>query len=490
MALELKQSLRLSQQLVITPQLQQAIKLLQLSRMELQTLIQKEITENPILEELEADSQEEAAPESHSEEVEAAKDQHQHEDRVDEVGSKDGEMKEPNDFDWENYLGIYNSPWPTAQPPPSVEDGPSFENTVGGTESLQEHLMWQLHLSAWPDAELRIGQEIIGNVTDEGYLGATIEEIAAKSDAEAPAVAACLAKVQQFDPPGVASRSLQECLAIQARQLGGDEAPLLLHIIEEHLHDLERHNYVAIAKKLKIPHTLARHLADLIHTMEPKPGRAFGGENTQYITPDVYVVKLADDYEVFLNEDGLPRLQISNFYRQALQKGSTVQQETKEYLQNKLRSALWLIKSIHQRQRTLYKVTQSIVKNQRAFLDKGIDHLHPMILRDVAEDIEMHESTVSRVTTNKYVHTPRGIFELKFFFNSGVPKSGGDDVASETVKQRIQQLVHSEDPRKPLSDQTIVKMLAGESIMLARRTVAKYREHLTIPPSSKRRRME
>lgn len=493
MALELKQQIRLAQQLVITPQLQQAIKLLQLSRLELQNLIQKELVENPLLEDLEAQSADGETPEPSREEQEVADEAPANADsaKLEEVGTKEGELKEPKDFDWDSYLGLYNAPHAAAAPSMrSTEDGPTFENTLGSTESLQDHLYWQLHLWNLTEMQCRVGEEIIGNINDDGYLMATVEEIASKSGHDPALVEACLRTIQQFDPPGIGARDLQECLLIQARQLGGPDGALLEQIIQNHLKELEKHHYTPIAKKLKIPHEKARGLVHLIHAMEPKPGRPYSQENPQYITPDVYVVKMIDDYEVILNEDGLPKLQVSQFYRRALDKESAVKGETREYLQNKMKSALWLIKSIHQRQRTLYKVTKSIVKFQREFLDKGIERLRPMILRDVAEDIHMHESTVSRVTTNKYVHTPRGIFELKYFFNSGVQRSEGTDMAAEAVRQRIHDLIRAEDARHPLSDEAIAQLLRKDNIILARRTVAKYRETLTIPPSSQRRRIE
>lgn len=494
MALEIKQQMRLSQQLVITPQLQQAIKLLQLSRLELQNLIQKELVENPLLEDLEAQSEDaesaDATPDGQSAASEDAPASPES-SKVEEVGTKEGELKEPKDFDWDSYLGLYNAPHAAAAPAGrSNEDGPTYENTLGSSESLQDHLYWQLHLWNLTEEQCRMGEEIIGNINDDGYLVSTTEEIATKSGVSVDAIEACLRTIQQFDPPGVAARNLQECLLIQSRQVGGLDVPLLSQIITNHMKELEKHHYTPIAKKLKVPYEKARELVHLIHAMEPKPGRPYSQENAQYITPDVYVVKMADDYEVILNEDGLPKLQVSQFYRRALDKESAVTGETREYLQNKMKSALWLIKSIHQRQRTLYKVTMSIAKFQREFLDKGIEHLRPMILRDVAEDIQMHESTVSRVTTSKYVHTPRGIFELKFFFNSGVQRAEGTDVAAESVRQRIHDLIRAEDAQHPLSDEAITQLLRKDNIVLARRTVAKYRETMTIPPSSQRRRIE
>jgi RNA polymerase sigma-54 factor len=495
MAIELKQSLKLAQHLVITPQLQQAIKLLQMSRLELSTMIQQELVENPVLEELDGEgpSDEDVAAEnaekSQGELTQEAKDEdkgHTHE--MDPVGNADGELKEPADFDWENYLGNYNAPWPTT-PPANFEDLPTFESTLTKSESLQEHLIWQLHLSTFSSEEIEIGTEIIGNINDDGYLACSIDEIAQQIKQPANKIEALLKRIQEFDPAGVGARDLQECLLLQTKHLGAD-ADVIQQMIAHHMHDLERHNYPHIAKKLKQSSDHIRHLAKVIHELEPKPGRPFSEDNTHYITPDVTIYKIGDEYEVVLNEDGLPKLQVSNFYRRAMTQKDAANGEAKDYIQDKLRSALWLIKSIHQRQQTLYKVTTSIFKFQRDFLEKGVTQLKPMILRDVADDIGMHESTVSRVTTSKYVHTPRGIFELKYFFNSSIQQVEGRDIAAEAVKTHIKKLIDSEDPRKPLSDQDLVASLKGANIAVARRTVAKYREMMNIPSSSHRRRME
>lgn len=496
MAIEIKQGLRLSQQLVVTPQLQQAIKLLQLSRLELATLIQKELTENPVLDEEDEDEEEatEQLKSSEGELHEQAKiDDKGHDHSNDEVGTKDGQLKEPTNFDWEDYIGKYNAAEEKALPAVSEtpEDLPTYENTLTRSESLQDHLFWQLHLSNFSDGELEVGEEIIGNINDDGYLKSTLDELASKTGHTIEVVERALKKIQNFDPPGIAARDIKECLMLQAHLLGEDSS-IITYIINEHLPDLERHNYTQIAKKMNLTVEKVKELAHVISNMEPKPGRSYNQESTQYITPDVYVHKLGDEYIVVLNEDGLPKLQISIFYRRMLANQENVAPQTREYIQNKLKAAMWLIKSIHQRQRTLYKVTKSIVKHQREFLEKGIVLLKPMVLRDVADDIGMHESTISRVTTNKYVHTPRGIFELKYFFNSSIGGTPGEQtVASEAVKNRIQKLITSEDPKKPLSDQDIADILKEQfKIEAARRTVAKYREMLKIPTSSRRRRRD
>jgi len=495
MALEIKQSFKLSQQLVITPQLQQAIKLLQLSRMELTTLVQRELSENPVLEE-EPEEEEKAsdgADESRGDLHEKAREEDRgHEHVNDEVGSKEGLTKEPSDFDWENYIGSYKgSDYNIGKGGSDAEDLPTYENTLTQTESLQEHLLWQLGLSVFTSDEQEIGAEIIGNINEDGYLRAPIEEIAEKIKKTPQSVEAVLKRIQEFDPLGIGARTLEECLLLQCRHLDAATLGQVKKIIEHHLPDLEKHYYKPIAKQLKISMERAQQLVKFIHELEPKPGRPYGAGASQYITPDVYVHKLGNDYIVTLNEDGLPKLAISPLYRKALMQGSEINGKEKEYIQDKLRSALWLIRSIHQRQRTMYKVAKSIVKFQRNFFEKGTTHLKPMVLKDVAEDIGMHESTISRVTTNKYVHTPRGLFELKYFFNSSIQNSEGqgNGVASEAVKEHIQLYLHQEDPKKPHSDQDCVTMLKEKyQIEVARRTVAKYREILGILPSSRRRR--
>jgi RNA polymerase sigma-54 factor len=295
---------------------------------------------------------------------------------------------------------------------------------------------------------------------------------------------AVLKKIQEFDPVGVAARSLGECLLIQARMIGADD-DVVIGIIERHLSNLEKKNYAAIAKDLQQPVDEIYEAAKVVQTFDPKPGRQYTSEEPTYITPDVYIHKVGEKYFVVANDDGLPKLKISDFYRTALS-GSP---KAREYIQEKLRSAQWLIRSIQQRQRTIVRVTESILKFQRDFFDKGTAHLKPLILRDVAEDIGMHESTVSRVTTNKYVHTPQGIYELKYFFNSGISRTDGDDLASEAVKLKIKQIIAQENVKHPHSDQKIVELLRDQNIEIARRTVAKYREQLRILSSSKRRQM-
>ncbi|MFH1830949.1 MAG: RNA polymerase factor sigma-54 [Pseudomonadota bacterium] len=491
MALELKQSVRLAQQLVVTPQLQQAIKLLQLSRLELSELIQNELLENPVLEDVEGAGEEgEAEKKTASEKHEEAKQEERtREQSVDEVGDADGTFKEPTNFDWENYLQTYNAPGYAIEREMTGEEAPTYDAFLSQTESLQDHLLWQLHLSNMTPRQMEIGTEIIGNINPDGYLQATIEDITSKSNASKSEVEAVLTRIQEFDPTGVAARDIQECLMLQTRILG-DPTGLADSIIRDHLPDLERHNFSQIAKKLSVTTDRIKEAANFIAALEPKPGRPFSQESPQYITPDIYVHQVGDEYVITLNEDGLPKLRVSDFYRRALMRGSMVGDQTKDYIQGRMRAAVWLIKSIHQRQQTLFKVSKSIVKFQKDFFDKGLLALKPLVLKDVADDIEMHESTISRVTTNKFMHTPRGIYELKFFFNSGIHQLEGGGVASEAVKLMIKRLIGAENPKSPLSDQEIADHLKKLNVDIARRTVAKYRESLGILPSSRRKRAE
>jgi RNA polymerase sigma-54 factor len=480
MALEIKQSLKLTQQLIMTPQLQQAIKLLQLSRLELLTAINQELETNPVLEESLDDQESESweeTPEERTEEIPPIESS-----PVElTVESKVGE-----DFDWESYL--------EDKIPPSIRqerenrDAPTFENLSPEGPSLKAHLLWQLQMASMTDAEKFIGVLIIGNIDEDGYLQTSIEELTKELQVPDAEVVQALKKIQEFEPVGIGARNLQECLLIQVdvKQL---DNPLLRPIIEHHLKNLENRNYAAIAKELKVSLAEVTQAVDIISRLEPKPGRSFSSLEIRYVNPDIYIYKMGDDYEISLNEDGLPKLRINSYYRDALNSNADVSEDTKNYIQNRLKSAIWFIKSIHQRQKTIYRVAKSIVNFQQDFLDNGIAQLKPLTLRQVAEDVQMHESTVSRVTTNKYMYTPQGVFELKFFFNSGISRTQGDQVASESVKEKIRQLVSSEDAENPYSDQDIVNLLRKANIIIARRTVAKYREMLGLLSSSKRKRV-
>jgi RNA polymerase sigma-54 factor len=494
MGIEIKQVHKLSQQLVMTPQLQQAIKLLQLSRMELVDLVREEMMENPILEDgMEVEQERlrddpvEREEQGLAGETEVAAPDNERTSHTEEVGSNgNAETQAVSEIDWENYLDSYSS-GPTAPSyRPNSEELPSLESTLSKKTSLYDHLEWQLRMSKMPPDEEAVGLLIIGNLDPDGYLKEPpIEDIAEEAEVPLALAERVLARLQGFDPIGVCARSLSECLLIQARHLGIDD-PILVAMVTEHLGNLEKKNFQAIARDLKEPVEEIYEAAKAIMNLDPRPGREYTTEDPHYITPDVYIHKVGDKFFVVPNDDGLPKLKISGFYKSALSSKG----QAKEYIQDKLRSAQWLIRSIQQRQRTIVKVTESILKFQRDFFEKGITHLKPLILREVAEDIGMHESTISRVTTNKYVHTPQGIFELKFFFNSGIRLTTDDDkLASEAVKTKIKELITKEDPKNPYSDQKIVELLRDQTIDIARRTVAKYREQLGILSSSKRKQL-
>ena len=495
MAFELRQELKLSQQLVMTPQLQLAIKLLQMCKMELVDMIQQEMVENPILEEV---------PESESDgPVDSVENIEEIADTKLDTLSENKEQLGPEIKDYlqstsrDGYVSYHDR-----------EDKESFETTMTKSTSLVDHLTWQLHMCALPEEEQKIGELIIGNLNPDGYLQVPLIEIAKtylieQEESQANKTVATwsqvnwlkllcalqkaekvLTTIQEFDPIGSASRNLQECLLVQIRFLKSDQSHLE-KIVRFHLSDLEKKKYQVIASNLHLTIDEVVEAAKVISQLEPKPGRPFNDREPQYITPDIHVFKTGDDYTVVLNGDGMPKLRISPFYLESIYNNSS-SAPVKEYIRNKMRSAIWLIKSIYQRERTIRKVMESIIKFQRDFFDHGGDHLKPLILKDVAEDISMHESTISRVTTNKYVHTPHGIFELKYFFNAGIGSNGG--VASESVRNKIKEILANEDPKRPLSDQEIVAILKEQDITIARRTVAKYREMLGILPSSKRKK--
>ena len=470
--MELKQQLKLSQQLIMTPQLQQAIKLLQMSRMELSELVQEELLENPMLEEGAEARDSRTSP---SEEMESAP-------------LEPGEAKKA-EIDWERYIENYTQQAPMPSMRRNDDDMPGLESTLSIAEDLTDHLGWQLRMGEFMDDERRFAALVIGNLDDNGYLkidGVEESEVVPRLSAEAGLdsedAEEVLKMIQQFDPIAVAARSLKECLTIQAKHYGMDD--LVLNVIADHLHDLETRRYPAIAKALGCPLEEVYDIAQIIAELEPRPARRFQTEEPRYIIPDVYVHRVGDEYFVVTNDDGMPKLKISGFYRSAMAGNP----KAKEYIQDKLRSAQWLIRSIDQRRKTIVRVTECIVEKQQDFFEKGIEHLKPMILRDIAETVGMHESTISRVTSNKYVHTSRGTFELKYFFNSAIRRDHHTDIASESVKQAIKNIIGGEDEKGPLSDQRIVEILAQDDIRIARRTVAKYREMLGILSSSKRKK--
>jgi RNA polymerase sigma-54 factor len=496
--MEIKQQLRLSQQLVMTPQLQQAIRLLQLSRLEVIEEIRKELDDNPVLSEDEPEARRGEAAESVRPEPREIPD-------VGREGDRDMKATEKatREVDWEKFLENRTLQQPTTQPGRSgYDDLPPIEQNLTKPRSLQDHLLWQLQMSAFNDAERAFAELVIGNLDERGYLDLvgterpdgthtpdlTIDDLAREALLHPDDAPLVLEMIQNFDPLGVAARDLRECLMIQAKAAGFEDSDHEVQIIQQHLHHLEKHNYGAIAREMRIPLEEVFEAAKLIQAFESRPARNFSDqdERTIGITPDVYVIKDGDNFVCVDNDRGMQRLFINESLTKRLLKDPTA----KEFVGEKLRNAQWLIRAIEQRRKTIIRVAECIVKKQREFFEKGVAHLKPMILRDVAEAVGMHESTISRVTTNKYVHTPQGLFELKYFFNSSIRRVANEDIASESVKQAIKKLIDDEDKANPISDQGIVEMLEkSEGIKIARRTVAKYREMLGILASSKRKRL-
>ena len=504
MAIQLKQSLKLGQNLVMTPQLQQAIKLLQLNHLELADLITQELTDNPILEEV----AEEGTPDNVENAAEGdtfdpeVQQQNDEQAQLQPAAADDKDIGNKDDVNWDAYLEDFNDGSSTAPSMKEIPDGdmPSYENLLTKTTSLEEHLQWQLNMLNFTEAETKLGQMIVAGLNDDGYFEGNLSEMAEATGLEFEDAEEILKMIQNFDPVGIGARDLQECLLCQAKLLV-PRSTLVESILQSCMIELEKHNLPAIAKALNVPIDQVVEAQKIIHELEPKPGKIFTESETQYIAPDIYVQKVGNDYVIQMNDDGIPRLRVSNYYKNIVKKeaaanlaaGNTAptgaQNQAKEYVHEKLRAAMWLIKSIQNRQKTIHKVTEAILARQRDFFEKGAHFLKPMVLKDIAADVGMHESTISRVTTNKYMHTPVGTFELKYFFNSSINSSdGGDSLASSAVKEKIKNLIAKEDLKKPFSDQQIVEMLQRDNIDIARRTVAKYREMLHILPSSKRKR--
>ncbi len=476
MAFELRQQLKLTQQLIMTPQLQMAIKLLQLSKLELVDMISQELENNPALEEVQETAGDDALEKQTDQTQEVADNQ------IKEVKIEENIQE---DIDWSNYLDEYNTPGRTSFET-ERRDAPTYETFISGKKSLYDHLLWQLMMILPTKEEEDIGSLIIGNVNRDGYLEVSVDEIAEMSEFPSERIEEVLVKLQTFDPIGVCARNLSECLLIQASHLGLSDS-IIIEIITNHLKHLENKNYKAICRALKITIKDVVSAVEVIKMLEPKPGREYSDEEPQYISPDIYVYEYEDEFVIVLNDDGMPKLRINPYYKKAVSRGEKIASETKDYLQDKMRSAAWLIRSIHQRQKTIYKVMESILKFQKDFFEKGIAYLRPMVLRDVAQDIGMHESTISRVTTNKYAYTPQGIFELKYFFNSSISRVHGEAIASTSVQDKIKKIIEGENPKKPYSDDKISKILKEANINIARRTVAKYREMIGVLSSNKRK---
>jgi RNA polymerase sigma-54 factor len=480
--------LRLTQKLVMTPQLQQAIKLLQLTRLELTQEMNQQLLENPLLEDLTAEQTEEGTLEPGDDRSAPAA------ETATEASEDDsGNAADPFGLEWEGSGDDQQLEWrETEWAGSSTEERLSHEQTVTKTATLHEHLLWQLSVSGLDSTAKLIGTQIIGNIDDDGYLRSTLDEIAAACQVAPTQVEEVLRHIQVFDPSGVGARTLQECLLIQIRQLALHDS-IVDAVVMHHVEELEHKDYAGIARQLECPEEDVVHAAHVIERLEPKPGRPFTATENQLIIPDVFIVKMEgdQDYRILLNDDGLPRLRVNAYYRRLLRMQGDMAKSTRSYLEERFRSAMWFIRSIEQRNRTICRVTECIVKLQRDFLDRGLSALKPLVLRQVAEEVGLHESTISRVTTNKYAQTPQGLLELKFFFNGGIASTvdGEDALSRVIVKEMIRQLVVGEDPQHPLRDEEIMERLRARHIDIARRTIAKYRSGLQIPPAGKRKRV-
>lgn len=500
--MKLRLDLRLSQKLIMTPQLQQAIKLLQLSRLELQQSLTQHLLENPLLDEVQAEVEEAeaAAAEGKTEDPATTATQ----DNAEEAGTPE-ERGSPEEFSasgWEEYFGSDRRAGDSEYPSSSQDEFPSYEQTVAKATSLEEHLLWQLSLSGLSEREKAIGRLLIGNLDDDGYLRITLAEVVNGSEFAEAEAESVLKDIQTFDPTGVGARDLPECLLLQLGHLGKNpmgslgarpgalKGAVVEGIILHHLKDLEKKQYAKIAKALNVTVEEVFEATKLIGDLEPKPGRPFTNTQNYVIVPDVFVVKNEGEWVVLLNDDGLPRMRISPYYKQLITAGDGGTAETKSYLDEKLRAAQWVIRSIDQRNKTIVKVVTSIVKFQEQFFEQGIEHLKPLVLKQVAEDIGMHESTISRVTANKYMYCPQGMLELKFFFNAGLQRADqpSDMMSSVSVREMIRKMIAEEDTQRPLKDEEIAARLKIQQVLIARRTVAKYRAEDNIPSASQRKR--
>ena len=498
--MKLRLDLKLSQKLIMTPQLQQAIKLLQLSRLELQQSLTQHILENPLLDEVQSDVEEGESSVNEEKAEEGAVSAGQEQSAQDESREEQGSPEEFSASGWEEYFGRDrrggDSEYASAQ-----DDLPSYEQTVAKPTSLEEHLLWQLSLSTLTDREKTVGRLIIGNLDDDGYLRISLAEVIAGTSFAESEVESVLKDIQTFDPTGVAARDLPECLLLQLRHLGRNpfgslgappgalKGAVIEAIVLHHLKDLERRQYAKIAKALNVTVEDVFHATKVIGELEPKPGRPFINTQNYVIVPDVFVVKNEGEWVVLLNDDGLPRMRISPYYKQLISSGQSGTPETKAYMDEKMRAAQWVIRSIEQRNRTIVKVVSSIVKFQEEFFERGVQYLKPLVLKQVAEDIGMHESTISRVTANKYMYCPQGMLELKFFFNAGLQRADEPSGmhSSVSVRDMIKTLVAEEDTKRPLKDEEIAARLFGQGVRIARRTVAKYRAELNIASASQRK---
>ncbi|SUZ53347.1 uncharacterized protein METZ01_LOCUS6201 [marine metagenome] len=492
MPLQQKLQVKLSQKLILTPSLLQELKMLPMSTVELAEMLNQEMVENPLLDER---SDEESNSEANTQEGDSQipidevspADEIQRTDKTAESSSESsGTENTWDDADIAYFFGEYLGEESRSTAHRDFGTLPPLENTLSTTTSLADHLTWQLSSSQHTEIIKEISTAVIGNLNEDGQLVASTEELCAMGPWTKTDVTKALEAVQQFDPIGVAARTLQECLWLQLEHLGF-AGTITAQIVGEHLDLVQKRRLPELAKILGLTVDETKQHIEVISHLDPKPGARYDSSVSEHVIPDVLVVKREGVFVAVVNDEGLPKLRISPRYRGLISKDSKASVETKSYVREKYHSALWLLKSIDKRQATIQKVADSIVKLQAGFLENGIGELKPLVLRNVANDIEMHESTVSRVVNNKYMHTPQGLFEMKYFFNSGISNSYGESISSVTIKEKIRKIIEKENPEAPLSDAKIVTALGEEGLVLARRTIAKYREDLKIPTSTQRR---
>jgi len=474
--LNLEISGKLSQKLHITPQMKQSLSILQMPLTELLQELNTFIAENPVLDETEQEPEEDKEEKKEQELQETAEDK----DAKDDMLSEDLEK-----VDWEE---LYRDSGEISYTP-SDDEGYDLEKFVSGQENLYGHLMYQLKVTGCSEEILQAGQYIIGSLSDEGYFGLEFSEVTEETGIDEKTVEEALALIQTFDPAGIGARTLRECIAIQLAQFEVDKVyvDFIAELLEYHEKDLIAFRYDEIKNSLSIEDDTFDYMMFLIRKTDPKPGMNFSRDTNQMITPDVYIVKKNDEYDIVLNEDGMPSLRMNSYYL-GLLKNKNLDDTTKEYIEEKVKNAIWLIKSLNKRQKAIYKVVKVLTEVQADFLEKGENFLKPLKLRDIAETTGLHESTVSRVTAGKYAMTEQGLIELKSFFVKGLDTDTGD-MSTQKVKNMIKSIVESENPEKPYSDQKIVELLNGQGIKIARRTVAKYRDELNIPTKSQRKRI-
>jgi len=458
-----------TQRLIMTPELRQAITVLQLSALELSMYIEEQLQENPLLElqEEEIDKAAELAKEKLVEEE---------------------ETKREYDLDWEEYFQDSSDMGFARQEKQWEQPEYSYENFVSKAPTLSEHLLSQLYMCPCTISDTRTGEYLIGNIDEKGYLRVSLEEVAARLKVDVADVTGVLNMIQCFDPAGVGARNLEECLLIQFKLLGIKNSNVK-SLIEGHLEDLAKGKLSKIAHELGATVKEVQLAADILKTLDPKPGRNFSNPNeNRYIVPDIVLEKVSGDYVILINDVSIPRIMINSTYRSVLTKDKNYDVDTRRFVESKLNAAAWLIRSIEQRRLTLYKVANCLVEIQRDFLDHGIKCLKPLNLKMVAEKVGLHESTISRATSKKYIQTPQGVFEMKYFFSTGLNNTAGTTTSSECIKKMLQEIVAGEDSRTPLNDQKISEILKQKGIRISRRTVAKYRDELCIPCIGKRKR--